>query len=198
MSAKNGKPCKNCGGNEWNRHGHCAVCQREAKRRYRAANPEKMRERDRRNYAKNPDRVKARVRQWEDANPEKMREHYRRYNNENRDKRAEATRRWYEANPDKRAEYKHRRRTRKTQAGGSFTVGEWKALCEQYNNRCACCGQEKPLTFDHVIPVSKGGTSDISNGQPLCRSCNSSKSDKTIDYRTNGGVKRWIQKKLFG
>jgi len=36
---------------------------------------------------------------------------------------------------------------------------------------------------DHVLPVSKGGTSYISNIQPLCQPCNSGKKDKHIDYR---------------
>jgi 5-methylcytosine-specific restriction endonuclease McrA len=35
-----------------------------------------------------------------------------------------------------------------------------------------CCGEAKPLTVDHVVPVSKGGSNDISNIQPLCLECN--------------------------
>lgn len=36
---------------------------------------------------------------------------------------------------------------------------------------------------DHVVPVLFGGSNDISNIQPLCRSCNSSKGASTVDYR---------------
>jgi 5-methylcytosine-specific restriction endonuclease McrA len=45
---------------------------------------------------------------------------------------------------------------------------------------CACCGYEIYLTFDHVIPTSRGGSNSNENGQILCRDCNSIKADKLI------------------
>jgi hypothetical protein len=45
---------------------------------------------------------------------------------------------------------------------------------------CTYCGQEAQTTFDHVIPMSKGGPSDMGNMVPVCKSCNSSKSDKNV------------------
>lgn len=64
-----------------------------------------------------------------------------------------------------------------------FTHAEWAALCAKYGNICLACGQLRPLTADHIVPRSKGGAFDISNIQPLCGPCNSSKGDRTIDYR---------------
>lgn len=73
-----------------------------------------------------------------------------------------------------------------TQAGGHFTAQEWKTLKAKYDYTCLCCGRREPeirLTPDHIIPVTKLGSSNIENIQLLCISCNSSKRDKIIDYR---------------
>jgi len=53
-------------------------------------------------------------------------------------------------------------------------------------NRCMACGTTDDLTIDHVIALGQAGaTNDPSNLQVLCRSCNSTKGDQTIDYRTD-------------
>lgn len=62
--------------------------------------------------------------------------------------------------------------------GGSFSLQEWEELKAKQGNRCAKCKEEKKLTIDHIIPLSKGGKNIISNIQPLCGSCNSSKGAK--------------------
>lgn len=70
--------------------------------------------------------------------------------------------------------------------GGKHTFAEWNELKKFYNHMCLCCKQQEPnikLTEDHVVPLSLGGTNDISNIQPLCQSCNSLKWTKIIDYR---------------
>jgi 5-methylcytosine-specific restriction endonuclease McrA len=69
---------------------------------------------------------------------------------------------------------------------------------KHYGGRCLCCGRnDVTLTVDHIVPLVMGGSNDISNIQPLCRSCNCSKQAKNIDYRPDKGIKRWIQRKLF-
>jgi hypothetical protein len=42
---------------------------------------------------------------------------------------------------------------------------------------CNCCGSSSSLEFDHIIPYSCGGSSDVSNIQLLCLPCNRSKSN---------------------
>lgn len=87
---------------------------------------------------------------------------------------------WFDEAPET---WQTRRRDNLRMNGGSYTDREWQALCREYNFCCARCGRRRRLTVDHVIPVSKGGSSDISNLQPLCRPCNSLKGARIVDYR---------------
>lgn len=60
----------------------------------------------------------------------------------------------------------------------SIPQGVRQYVFERDNYRCRSCSGTKYLTVDHIIPISKGGTDDLSNLQTLCRACNSSKKDK--------------------
>lgn len=44
---------------------------------------------------------------------------------------------------------------------------------------CHLCGQPGADTWDHVVPLSRGGTNDYANLRPAHRSCNSRKRDRT-------------------
>lgn len=61
---------------------------------------------------------------------------------------------------------------------GKFTKGEWEKKLREFNHRCAYCENNVKLEVDHIKPISKGGMNTIDNIQPLCRSCNSKKSNK--------------------
>lgn len=120
-------------------------------------------------------------REWHST--DEHRKHAAEYNQKWRAENPEYQRKWHEKNPEKYRIYASARRTKIRDNGGSLTVHEWETLRQRYDNKCLCCGKKKSLTIDHIIPVSCGGTSDISNIQPLCQSCNSTKGTKTIDYR---------------
>jgi 5-methylcytosine-specific restriction endonuclease McrA len=46
------------------------------------------------------------------------------------------------------------------------------------NGKCAQCGSREKLEYDHIIPISKGGSSTTRNIELLCESCNRKKSNK--------------------
>lgn len=51
--------------------------------------------------------------------------------------------------------------------------------------QCQSCGKTKletQLTIDHIIPLARGGSNDISNLHTLCLICNQKKTDN-IDPR---------------
>jgi 5-methylcytosine-specific restriction endonuclease McrA len=75
------------------------------------------------------------------------------------------------------------RRARLLGAEGSYTAEQFAELCVLYGGVCLACGGFEPLTVDHVIPLSMGGSNHITNIQPLCKPCNSRKGTKSVDYR---------------
>tara|TARA_B100002019_G_C20960335_1_gene445996 strand:- start:11 stop:571 length:561 start_codon:yes stop_codon:yes gene_type:complete len=57
---------------------------------------------------------------------------------------------------------------------------------EEFNNKCYISGRDLPDDFskielDHIKPVSKGGSNDISNMGPTLRHSNAMKSDMTME-----------------
>ena len=44
--------------------------------------------------------------------------------------------------------------------------------------RCAGCGSRENLEYDHIVPVSRGGSNTARNVELLCEVCNRSKSDR--------------------
>lgn len=72
-------------------------------------------------------------------------------------------------------------------------TADWKAKCkivlERFGHQCAHCEKEAD-TVDHIVPHSLGGTSDLSNLQALCRSCNGAKGNK-IQFRQSWTNPRW-------
>jgi hypothetical protein len=66
--------------------------------------------------------------------------------------------------------------------GGSWSAHQFSMMCKKYDQRCPCCGKKCTPQSDHILALVNGGRNVISNIQPLCGSCNSSKGMKTGVY----------------
>lgn len=85
-------------------------------------------------------------------------------------------------NAARQARYRERRQT---------PAVDWNVMREQVfardNYTCTYCGAktDKPHC-DHVVPVSRGGASDLANLTTACPPCNFGKSGKTLDEWRHG------------
>lgn len=152
---------------------------------YARKNQGKIREYQREYQRQHREKLYAQSLDWRKRNPLKALAMAKRTREKNRDKCNERIRQWGLRHPEKKLFYTNSRRARKAKASGECTAEEFALLCARYDNRCLRCRRKGlKLTIDHIVPLSKTGTSnDISNVQPLCRKCNSAKGPKAIDYR---------------
>jgi len=73
---------------------------------------------------------------------------------------------------------------------GSKRVEVWK----KSKGFCWYCGRELASVFDvdHMIPISRGGTDEIGNLFPSCKSCNTRKHDRSLEgfrlFMAMGGI----------
>lgn len=109
------------------------------------------------------------------------------YKAANRSKIADTFREYFKKHADKIRFGRRVSKANKRGAVGSLSLDQWRTLCVYYGNKCLRCGKQGRLDMDHVVPISMGGSAYVDNVQPLCRSCNSFKNDRVIDYRPDGG-----------
>lgn len=150
-------------------------------RKYNAEHKEKNHNR----YISNFEKQAAAAKERYEKNKESVKQYYQEWRNKNREKKSsydsEYGKQYRKEHPEKSKEYEHRRRAKENNSGGNgFTKQEWEQLKDDYNHLCAYCGEKKPLTIDHVIPLDAGGLHDISNMIPACKSCNSGKQAKSL------------------
>lgn len=96
---------------------------------------------------------------------------------------------WVNANKDtERFKLNHiaksaKRRARVRSGGGELSAAALASIIERDCGRCYLCGEvvsRSDRSFDHVIPLAKGGSNDPANVALTHRRCNSRKGDRIV------------------
>lgn len=163
---------------EANKEAHAIANKRryEANKPARAASAKVWREH-------NKEQINARRIRYKQANPEAVRESQRQSYQRNKASRLAKAKTYRKLHPEVKQICEARRYARKKGARGNFGVRQWRAICAAYDHICLACKTQKPLTVDHVVPISKDGFDCVCNIQPLCLQCNVKKNARTVDHR---------------
>jgi 5-methylcytosine-specific restriction endonuclease McrA len=152
----------------------CFDCHKE----YRQANKSSIAARDKTYNLANKDKIQKRRKNYRIANKDVIAIKDRKYYLSNKDARAVYIRNWQKANPEKLFDIQNRRRVKELENKTFFITNKF--LIKLYNSPCSFCGSNEKIQGDHIIPVSRGGYHGEGNLQPLCKSCNLSKGNKTM------------------
>jgi hypothetical protein len=63
--------------------------------------------------------------------------------------------------------------------GDNYMRRQWWHVVHRDRDQCRYCGSKTQLTFDHVIPRSRGGRTTYDNLVLACRDCNQRKGART-------------------
>jgi len=163
---------------------------------YYSKNRDQMRADSKRYYAAHRQALIARARQWEKANPDKKRLSRQRSAPKDRAR----TRQWVAANKERHATQKkeyyashypefllrnHLRRALQRKAAVNLAgIRSWvKAVKAKPECVCYYCQSVIPtsrIQFDHIVPLSKGGSHSVENLCVSCAPCNRQKWNKPI------------------
>lgn len=97
-----------------------------------------------------------------------------------------------DANRELVRSYTRNRMALKKKAPGSHTIEDVKRQYDRQKGKCYYCGKKlgtgkNAYHVDHIIPLSRGGSNDISNLVIACPQCNVSKQDKLLHEWLEGG-----------
>jgi 5-methylcytosine-specific restriction endonuclease McrA len=176
------------GNAKYGRKSECKKCQLDRKHKYLSI-PEK---RDRLNYCARLQREK--MPQWKRT--------YRYIQGKER------VEKWVEDNPDKARVIKkasNNRRRNRVRIAGELNLSSI-VLLENYNLQtfgndvfhCEYCNIQIEGTYhlDHIVPVSKGGTNEISNLAVSCPKCNLQKNARSLDQFAPNRVEYFNNRKI--
>ncbi len=93
-------------------------------------------------------------------------------------KNREHVKRWRAENPQGRASQQRTFRARRKGSHGRHDRHHVQLLLTKQDYQCFyCAGPMEPITWDHFIPMARGGENNINNGRLACHPCNTLKND---------------------
>ncbi len=180
-----GKPCL---------HGHlserlvdnstCATCNnirsKNRIKKWRQENKELSLQKHKDWVLANPEKMKECLKKSRTKHKDKMRVKRQKIYRDNKEFFQEKSREWRKNNPHKVKEIAHRRICQLSKIEGKHTAKQIRELFNKQQCKCANCiscitltpKMPNTLHLDHIMPISKGGTNNISNIQLLCKDCN--------------------------
>lgn len=144
---------------------NCRECQSQYNKQWTLDNKEHKAEYHEKWYKDNKAAVTKKNKQWRQGPA------WRR----NKAVAAESNKKYRQEHLEERRVCTHRRKARQRLLPSTLTIQQWESIKEHFNNLCAYCGENKKLTIEHFVPVSKMGELTVNNVLPVCSPCNNSK-----------------------
>ena len=140
----------------------------------------RTREQAKKSYERNREKSLARTKRYREENPEYMEAKGREWRAANPGYQSASAKVWYAANPERAREIWRDKSGRRRQRVVSTATGRirYKLLREIHGDHCHLCGgqiQQGQMSWDHVVPLARGGTHTEDNLMPAHRRCNSRK-----------------------
>ena len=156
-------------------------CHKECMKQYRQDNKEYIIEHAKQYYQDNKEHIIEHAKQYHQDNKEYIAECERQYRQDNKEHIAEHAKQYSHEHLEEGRIRSQKRRALKSGLLHTLTTKQWKNIKTHFNNKCAYCNRELPLTQEHFIPLSKNGEYTVNNIIPACGSCNSSKGAKLLN-----------------
>jgi 5-methylcytosine-specific restriction endonuclease McrA len=160
---------------------YCKTCNDLVNKKYCDSNREKVLQIYQNYHKTHKEQEVENYQEWYKKNKNKKVQYCKEYYQNNIEYMKDKTKRWVKDNYQQKLIYSQNRRAMLLNAPGKFTKENFDIKYQEQDGKCFYCNEEKKLTIDHKIPLSRGGSNWPENIVLACLTCNCSKNDKTFE-----------------